>query len=226
MSDPHMYDPEKYMESLISLLKARFGERLIYVGLQGSYERGEATPDSDIDPMVFIKNLTSADLGAYRQIIKSLDRPDKSCGFLADSDTVSNWNALEIFSLVQSTRDYFGCLSAIVPAYTQSDIRAYALMSANNLLHEITHRFVHAAPEKSAAKLGGLEKGLCFTLQHVVYLEKGIFPKTRSALSNTLCEDDRLLYETVTNIRNGADLPFDAAFGIVFDTLNRLIRRL
>ncbi|MBQ9141799.1 MAG: nucleotidyltransferase domain-containing protein [Lachnospiraceae bacterium] len=32
--------------------KDEFGDRLLYVGLQGSYLRGEATESSDIDIMV------------------------------------------------------------------------------------------------------------------------------------------------------------------------------
>ncbi len=38
---------EDYIGSLTQKLKDSFGERLIYVGLQGSYLRGEATSDSD-----------------------------------------------------------------------------------------------------------------------------------------------------------------------------------
>ena len=43
-----MIDIEQYIPQLLVLLKERFGSRLIYVGVQGSYLRGEATDDSDI----------------------------------------------------------------------------------------------------------------------------------------------------------------------------------
>ncbi|MBQ6715695.1 MAG: nucleotidyltransferase domain-containing protein, partial [Clostridia bacterium] len=49
-----MFIAEKYVLSLLSLLKKDFGERLLYVGLQGSYLRGEENEDSDIDIMVVI----------------------------------------------------------------------------------------------------------------------------------------------------------------------------
>lgn len=221
-----MYNSEQYMENLISLLKSEFACRLRYVGLQGSYERNEATSESDIDPMVIIENLSQKDLYAYRRIIESLEMPEKSCGFLCDFDTLAHWNALEVFSLVQSTRDYYGTLSEMVPAYTGNDIRAYALMSANNLLHEITHRFVHAPLEKNASKLASLEKGVFFMLQNVVYLEKGIFPKSRKALSEHLTEADKPLWSTLTALKNGAAIPFDDAFTVIFSSLNSIIRRL
>lgn len=226
MTDNHLYNAEIYMEILTRLLKAEFGDRLVYTGLQGSYERGEATFESDIDPMVLIESLTVNDLSAYRRIIESMERPDKSCGFLADAETLRHWNALESFSLIQSTRDHYGALKDLVPAYTRKDIRDFALLSANNLLHEITHRFLHAPTEKSAARLPSLLKGVFFLLQHTVYLEKGVFPKTKKALSQQLSGSDKTLFDTLTALKNGESLPFAEAFAIVFDSLNQIIRRL
>ena len=43
---------ESYMEGLTEKLKAHFGQRLIYVGLQGSYLRGEANEESDFIKIV------------------------------------------------------------------------------------------------------------------------------------------------------------------------------
>jgi len=49
---------EVYLSKLVDLLRAQFGSRLVYVGLQGSYPRGEATEHSDIDIMVVIAQLS------------------------------------------------------------------------------------------------------------------------------------------------------------------------
>ena len=48
---------DTYISELIQLLKSKFDSRLCYVGLQGSYLRGEATDSSDIDIMVVIAGL-------------------------------------------------------------------------------------------------------------------------------------------------------------------------
>ena len=64
-----MIHVEKYISDLIVLLKQYFGPRLLYVGLQGSYLRGEATANSDIDVMVVLDSLTVSDLEQYRIII-------------------------------------------------------------------------------------------------------------------------------------------------------------
>ena len=47
-----MFRVEDYLQNLIDSTKDEFGDRLLYVGLHGSYRRGEATESSDIDIMV------------------------------------------------------------------------------------------------------------------------------------------------------------------------------
>ena len=74
-----MVNIEKYISCLIARLKDRFGDRLLYVGLQGSYLRGEATESSDLDIMVIIDELSVSDLNAYRVIIESMEYSEKSC---------------------------------------------------------------------------------------------------------------------------------------------------
>ena len=53
-----MLDLTAYLDDLVAALRARFGARLLYVGLQGSRLRGEAREDSDIDVMLVLKGLT------------------------------------------------------------------------------------------------------------------------------------------------------------------------
>ena len=48
------FNIDNYLEKLISRCKESFGDRLVYVGLQGSYLRGEATENSDIDVMIVL----------------------------------------------------------------------------------------------------------------------------------------------------------------------------
>ena len=60
---------EAYISQLIVLLRQEYGARLLYVGLQGSYLRNEATETSDIDLMVVVDGLSVADLDRYREAI-------------------------------------------------------------------------------------------------------------------------------------------------------------
>ena len=88
-----MIDAETYLSRLITSLQREYGSRLVYVGLQGSYLRGEATDDSDIDIMTVIDRLTVSDLDSYRRIISSLEEPEKSCGFICSRTDLAKTKA-------------------------------------------------------------------------------------------------------------------------------------
>ena len=67
-----MFDVEAYIQNLIGECKNVFAERLLYVGLQGSYMRKEATDESDIDVMILLEDFSVADMDAYRRILKKI----------------------------------------------------------------------------------------------------------------------------------------------------------
>ena len=48
------FNIDNYLEKLILRCKETFGGRLVYVGLQGSWLRGEATENRDIDVMIVL----------------------------------------------------------------------------------------------------------------------------------------------------------------------------
>ena len=67
----NIVDINDYTNRLTDALKSKFGDRLLYVGLQGSYLRGEATPESDIDIIVrYWKNLENMSVHADSFAVK------------------------------------------------------------------------------------------------------------------------------------------------------------
>lgn len=221
-----MVDVNSYIHHLIPLLDAQFSKRLLYIGLQGSYLRGEASENSDIDIMVIIDGLSVADLKAYRRIIASMDHFDKSCGFICSREDLKNWNPLEIAHLMGSTKDCFGSLIDFVPAYTLEDIRNFVKMSLNNLYHEICHRFIHADREKNEAALPGTYKGVFFILQNLYLLRNGRFVLTKGELLPLLEGKDRAVMERMMSLSKGGAYDFDDSFALLFtwcqDTLSAL----
>ena len=77
-----MLDASVCMNDLAAQLRDAFGARLIYLGLQGSYARGEADVQSDLDVMCVLEGLSTADLDAYGRIIRELPWAEKACGFI------------------------------------------------------------------------------------------------------------------------------------------------
>ena len=60
-----MIDISLWMDKFLKALTDCFGERVWFVGLQGSYARGEATESSDIDTVVILDTLQCPDIEKY-----------------------------------------------------------------------------------------------------------------------------------------------------------------
>jgi len=211
-----VFDIEKYLQELIWRLKQTFGERLVYVGLQGSYLRGEATPASDIDVMVVIDQLGVADLDLYRSVLQATGHFDKSCGFICSKADLRNWNPLEICHLLRSTRDCFGELSKLVPVYTEHDVRSFVKLSVNNMYHEICHRYIHADADANIAALSGVYKGVFFILQNLYYLMHGVFVGSKAELLPLLDGKNYAVLQRSMALSRGEPCDFAESFALLF----------
>lgn len=211
-----MLNIENYLSSLLTLLQQNFGPRLVYVGLQGSYLRGEATENSDIDIMTVVDGLSVSDLEQYRALVSSLEEPEKSCGFICSKTDLSHWNPLEICHLLHSTRDLFGRLRPLVPSYTEQDVRSYVKLSVNNLYHELCHRFIHGERGKAIAALPSLYQIAFFLLQNLYYLEHGLFPQTKAELLPLLSGRNHSVLKCAMTFKADSAFDFHACFELLF----------
>ena len=212
-----MLDAKAYMDELIDRLQRQFGDRLVYVGLQGSYMRGEATETGGIYPIVVLRDASAADLRAYRAMVEAMPSPELACGFLCGQAELMHWNALEAFHLLHSTRDVLGELAPLLPAYTRDDVRAYVKLGAGNLYHGAVHRYVHGTPERLRAALPGMAKSAFFLLQDAAWLETGVFAENRRALLPLLrAEDARLLaLDEAASLDDAVDALLTACRGLM-----------
>ena len=207
---------EKYIENLIELLIQRFGQRLLYVGLQGSYSRAEATSDSDIDIMVVIDNLSISDLDCYRNAIQTLPHYDKSCGFICSKTDLINWNPLELCHLLHTTNDYYGTLCNMIPEYSRHDVLNFIKMSVNNLYHEICHRYIHCRDMHDIQHLTGAYKGVFFILQNLYYLTHGHFVSTKAELLEYLDGKNRTVLQRSLELNSGMVCELSESFELLF----------
>ena len=220
-----MIDHEKYIEQLTTMLQDGLGDRLIYVGLQGSYLRGEATENSDIDIMVVVDGLRVADMDLYKGAIGRLEQVEKSCGFIAGKEELAHWNPLEICHLLHTTKDYYGKLEELVPAYTEQDIRNFVNMSVNNLFHEICHRYIHRSRERNAEALPGSYKAVFFILQNLYFLESGEFKQTKQELLEVLTGKNQQVLAKALELSKGKPYDFEGAYELLFSWCQEVIRK-
>ena len=184
------FNIDNYLEKLILRCKDSFGGRLLYVGLQGSWLRGEAMENSDIDVMIVLDGFSVEDMKTYRDILQEIGWYEKSCGFICGKEELTNWNPLEVVQLKYTTKDLFGKLETLLPSATRQDEVNYVKISLGNFYHEICHRYIHAGQEKSRNKLRASSKQLYFIIQNLHYLESGDFLLKKSDLEAAVSTED------------------------------------
>ncbi len=207
-----MFDVGDYLQKLIGECKNTYRERLLYVGLQGSYMRDEATEKSDIDVMIILEDFSVADMDIYRNLLKKIGHYEKSCGFICGREEMMRWNPLEVCQLLHTTKDVFGELKDFLPAATREDEINYVKLSLGDLYHELCHRYIHADREKNIAAFRGTCKRAFFLIQNLHFLESGSFAVTKRELKEQVSDEDRAILEM-------AEYPDDYDFNTAFNRL-------
>ncbi len=218
-----MFDLDNYLHDLMMNCRTAFGERLLYMGLQGSWLRGEAHENSDIDVMVILDRFSVRDMDTYRDILKKIGFYERSCGFICGREEMTRWNPLEVCQLRHTTKDLLGALADYLPPATREDEISYVKLSLGNLYHELCHRYIHAGRDKNAARFRDTCKSVFYLIQNLHFLESGHFLLRKRDLKAAASEEDRLVLEL-------ADLPdsydFDRAFTSLFAWCQRAFVRI
>ena len=209
-------DIEKYMTELIEKLRHEFAERLVYVGLQGSFRRGEANEKSDIDVMVTLDRLAVGDLDRYRNVISGMPGFDRSCGFISGREELKNWPRFEICQLLHETRDCYGELRPLLPEFDRDDVARYIGISVGNLYHLLCHSRIHGGREGYAETLRGLYKAVFYLLQNLYYLQTGRWIMTRAELLPLLKGLDHDLLSMAATVKSTPGYDVETAYGILF----------
>ena len=153
-----------------------FNDRVVFMGIQGSYARNEASEQSDIDPVLILDYLNADDLEQYSSVIKSLPNSNKICGFIGGRKQVENWSRYDIFQLCADTVEIYGSLKNITGKITTGDAISALLYQACNIYHICAHNFIS---EKSIHTLKYTYKLVFYALQAKKYIETGNIFKTQ-----------------------------------------------
>ena len=109
-----MIEIKKWTEQFLAALEETFGGRIWFFGLQGSYGRGEATEDSDIDLVVILDELSPADIQAYSRMLERFAERPFLCGFLAGKEELLSWDAADLFQFYYDTQPIKGSLEQLL----------------------------------------------------------------------------------------------------------------
>ena len=163
-------------------LQAAFGLRLRFLGLQGSYGRGEAREGSDIDLVVILDQVTEADWRTYREVLAGLPHPAELAG----------WDRADLFQFVHDTTPILGDLNTLVPPIGRADAARVLIRTACDLYHITGHNLLHG---RSLEVLAGQFKAAAFALRAKCFLETGRFLRETTVLAAALAGPDRAVLQ-------------------------------
>lgn len=184
-------DIRAFRQTFLDGLLAAFPGRVCFAGLQGSYRRGEADEESDIDLVVVLDRVSTADLDRYRALVRALPNGDRACGFLCGREPLARWPRSDLLTLALDTEGWYGSLEALLPDFSDGDVDGAVRLAASGLYHMAVHGYLYG-PDPAAA-LGELRKSVYFLLRVRVYRDTGRWRLTGPELLSDLTEEERAL---------------------------------
>ena len=208
-----MIDIKCWMDSFLRALNATFGNRIWFVGLQGSYGRGEATAASDIDVVVIFDELSATDISAYSALLDTLEHRELICGFISGKSELLNWEPSDLFQFYHDTRPIKGSLDDLFPLLDSAVVDRAIKIGVCNIYHGCVHNMLH---EKSMDVLRALYKSASFVMQAIVYKQTGKYISSRAELLKIISSDERAIIENYSKCKRGEKIAFEDASNALF----------
>ena len=200
-----MIDIAAWMQLFMQKLNYAFTDRVWFVGLQGSYGRGEATETSDIDIVVIMDELSAADIQSYNAMLDMLPNRELICGFLSGKNEIMNWDTSDLFQFCHDTTPIKGSLDEVMSLLDEEAVGRAIKIGACNIYHGCVHNMLH---EKDEDILRGLYKSASFVVQAIVFKQTGSYIKHQKELLLLASPDERSIVDTFLLLKNGGAVDF------------------
>ena len=215
-----MIDITVWMQNFLQTLNKTFENRVWFVGLQGSYGRGEATETSDIDVVVILDELSAKDIQIYNDMLDTLSHRKLICGFLSGKNEIMNWEPSDLFQFCNDTTPIKGTLDEVFALIDENAINRAIKIGACNIFHGCVHNMLH---EKSEDILRGLYKSASFVVQAIVFKQTGNYIKHQEELLKVVSSDELVIVENFMNLKNGGTVDFSLMSETLFDWAKKWI---
>ena len=218
-----MIDTAYLTDKFISALQNTFPDKVCFVGLQGSYARGEATESSDIDFVVILDHLSCEDVRKYRTMLDAFPQRELFCGFLSDADDLRNWEVSDLFQFYYDTKPIIGTLDDIIPPITVDDIRRSVRIEVCNIYHSCVHNLIY---EKDPAILKGSYKSAYFVIQALLYLRSGKYIARLQELVSKAEGSEKDIISAYIQIKNSGVSDFERLSDLIFTWAKKQLNHL
>lgn len=218
-----MIDITNWMQYFTQKLNETFENRVWFVGLQGSYARGEATERSDIDIVVILDELSATDVQIYNNMLDSLPQRELICGFLSGRSEIMNWEPSDLFQFCYDTTPIKGSLDQVMAVIDECAVNRAIKIGVCNIYHSCVHNMLH---EKSEDILRGLYKAASFVVQAIVFKQTGNYIRQQNELLEIASDDERIVISAFLNMKNGASFSFSNMSELLFAWSKKWIERI
>ena len=201
-----MIDVTAWMQNFLQILNETFANRVWFVGLQGSYGRGEATETSDIDIVVILDELSAIDIQTYNDMLGTLSHRELICGFLSGKTEIMNWESSDLFQFCHDTTPIKGSLDEVMAVIDESAVNRAIKIGACNIFHGCVHNMLY---EKSEDILRGLYKSASFVVQAIAFKQTGSYISQQKELLQVVSSNERVIIETFLHLKNGGTVDFN-----------------
>ena len=158
-------DWRPWMDAFLPPLLEALPGRVAFVGIQGSFGRGEAGPESDVDLVVVLDALGAAELAA--------------------------WPAFDALQLRLDTLPVYGSLEELLPPMGKETLDEAVRAAASALYHAACHTALFDAQPEAA--LPALQKAAFFALRLAHCRRSGQYTAARQSLLPKLEPEERAL---------------------------------
>ena len=201
-----MINIEKWIDAFIIKLNEIFGNRVWFIGLQGSYGRGEASETSDIDVVVILDQLSTSDIQVYNAMLDTLPHRELVCGFLSGKEQILNWEPSDLLQFYYDTTPIKGSIDELLAAIDETAVNRAIKIGVCNIYHGCVHNMLH---EKSEDILRGLYKAASFVVQAIAFKQAGKYIKHQRDLLSVVSPDERTIIETFIKYKSGRSVDFE-----------------
>jgi hypothetical protein len=218
----HVVEISSWMSMFLKTLNETFKDRVWFVGLQGSYGRGEATETSDIDMVVILDELSASDIEAYGLMLDQCPNRELLCGFLSGKEELMHWDPADLFQFYYDTMPLLGSLGALLPLIDDAAVKRSIKIAAGNIYHGCVHNMLY---DHSEDILKGLYKAASFAVQAIVFVQLGHYIRNRQELLALAGADEKKILETFFYLKNGGTVDFQPMSQALFDWAKLWINR-
>ena len=201
-----MIDINNWITTFLEALKDTFGDRVWFVGLQGSYGRGEALDTSDVDIVVILNQLSASDIHTYNTMLDTLPHRALICGFISGKDELLTWEPSDLFQFYYDTTPIKGTLDELLAVIDETAVGRAIKIGACNIYHGCVHNMLH---EKSDDILRGLYKSASFVVQAIVFKQTGKYIKHQKELLLVTSPNEQAVVNTFLHLKNGNAVDFN-----------------